>query len=284
MAFWSGEKLERKLPNLIMPYKSGNIDCASYRLSVGEQAFVTSEQLDSTDAEARLVTVLGQPPNHMLRISPGQFAFILTHENIKVPSNSLALISMRAKYKFQGLINVSGFHVDPGWDGKLLFSIYNAGPQPVVVEKEEALFLIVYADLDCDSTKIYDGGSQRQSSIKPGLLANLTSQTFSPQVLKKQLDDVHQQMSDIKLRTGIAAGVAAGLAIFVSIVVAGVALLPSWTGVVVARTLDSAGYEIRQKADQKADQKEEKNIEKTPRSTPSQSGKSKVENIRTESA
>ena len=268
MAFWSGEKLAAQLPTLIEPYRAGNIDCASYRLSVGEQAFVTSEQLDSTEAEARLVTVLGEPPNHMLRISPGQFAFILTHENIQVPSDSLAFISMRAKYKFQGLINVSGFHVDPGWNGKLLFSIYNAGPQSVIVEKEEALFLIVYADLDCDSTKTYDGGSQRQKSIKPSLLANLTSQTFSPQVLKKQLDNVHQQMNDIKLRTGITAGVAAAIAILASILVAFIALLPSWTGVVVARTLDAAGYEIRQKPTPKDDVSDKASISTAP--TPSQ--------------
>jgi len=87
-------------------------------------------------------------------------------------------------------------------------------------------------------------------------------------------------MSDIKLRTGITAGVAAGLAIFASIVVAGVALLPSWTGVVVARTLDSAGYEIRQKADQK----EEKKAEKPIKPSPSQSKESKVESTKTESA
>lgn len=264
MAFWSGEKLAENLPSLIAPYDAKNLDCASYRLSVGEQAFVTSEQLESTNPEAKLVTVLGPPPSHMLRIAPGQFAFILTHEEVEVPSDAIALISMRAKYKFQGLINVSGFHVDPGWRGKLLFSIYNAGPQPVVVEREEALFLIVYSDLDRDSTKIYRGSSLGQKSIKADLLANLTSQAFSPQVLKKQLDIVHELMGDIKTRATIAAGVAAGIAIVLSIIVAGVALLPSWTGVIVARTLDSAGYEIRQKQDPP---KSESSHSKTPSSS-----------------
>ncbi|NUT75045.1 deoxycytidine triphosphate deaminase [Pseudomonas sp. C1C7] len=251
MAFWSGEKLAQHLPSLITPYISSNIDCASYKLSVGEQAFVTSEQLESTEPAAKLVTVLGTAPDNMLRIAPGQFAFILTLENIKVPINALALISMRAKYKFQGLINVSGFHVDPGWDGKLLFSIYNAGPQAVVVEKGEAMFLIVYSDLDRDSNEIYRGGSQGQNSIKPDLLTKLTSQTFSPQVLKRQLDQVHEKLSNLQLRMGITASVATAIGIVLGIIVAGFALLPSWTGVVIARTLDSAGYEIRQKPDAK---------------------------------
>lgn len=251
MAFWSGEKLAQQLPNMITPYSISNLDCASYRLSVGEQAFVTSEQLESTEPAAKLVTVLGAAPDNMLRIAPGQFAFILTLENVKVPTSALALISMRAKYKFQGLINVSGFHVDPGWDGKLLFSIYNAGPQAVVVEKGEPMFLIVYSDLDRDSTQIYKGGSQGQSSIKPELLTKLTSQTFSPQVLKRQLDQVHEKLSNLQLRMGITASVATAIGIVLGILVAGFALLPSWTGVVIARTLDSAGYEIRQKPDAK---------------------------------
>jgi dCTP deaminase len=251
MTFWSGEKLAANLPRLITPYSPQKIDCASYRLSVGKQAFVTSERLSSTEPEARLVTLLGDPPDHMLRISPGQFAFILTHEEVSVPNNALAFISMRAKYKFQGLINVSGFHVDPGWNGKLLFSIYNAGPQPVIIEKEESVFLIVYADLDRDSTAIYQGGSQGQNSIRPNLLAKLTGQVFSPQVLKKQLDAIHEQMGRIEVIWKIATGVATALVAFVGLLVATAALAPSWTGVVIARTLDSAGYEIRQKPEAK---------------------------------
>lgn len=276
MAFWSGEKLAQHLPNLITPYSSSNIDCASYKLSVGEQAFVTSEQLESTEPAAKLVTVLGAAPDNMLRIAPGQFAFILTLENIKVPINALALISMRAKYKFQGLINVSGFHVDPGWDGKLLFSIYNAGPQAVVVEKGEAMFLIVYSDLDRDSNEIYRGGSQGQNSIKPDLLTKLTSQTFSPQVLKRQLDQVHEKQSNLQLRMGITASVATAIGIVLGIIVAGFALLPSWTGVVIARTLDSAGYEIRQKPDAK-ETSEEKPLLYSPRTQNSVEKKSSTE-------
>lgn len=276
MAFWSGEKLAQQLPGLITPYSSPNIDCASYKLSVGEQAFVTSEQLESTEPAAKLVTVLGAAPDNMLRIAPGQFAFILTLENIKVPINAMALISMRAKYKFQGLINVSGFHVDPGWDGKLLFSIYNAGPQAVVVEKGEAMFLIVYSDLDRDSNEIYRGGSQGQNSIKPDLLTKLTSQTFSPQVLKRQLDQVHEKQSNLQLRMGITASVATAIGIVLGIIVAGFALLPSWTGVVIARTLDSAGYEIRQKPDAK-ETSEEKPLLYSPRTQNSVEKKSSTE-------
>ncbi|WEV50113.1 hypothetical protein OZX61_12000 (plasmid) [Acinetobacter sp. ESL0695] len=67
---------------------------------------------------------------------------------MKVPNNALAFISFKAKYKYKGLINVSGFHVDPGWYGKLTFSIYNAGPSDIALEKGDPFALIWYADLD----------------------------------------------------------------------------------------------------------------------------------------
>ena len=253
MAFWSGEKLSVELPTLISPYKPKNLDCASYRLSVGEQAFVTSDKLSSDAPEAELVTFLGAPPKNLLRIAPGQFAFLLTEEVVEVPATAMALISMRAKYKFKGLINVSGFHVDPGWHGKLLFSVYNAGPAPILIEKGEALFLIVYSDLDRTTAAphLYDGKAQGQSAIKTELLSGLNSQVFSPQILQKKLDAAYDKMSNIDRNTSIAFGIASGLLAITSLLVATVALLPSWVGVVTARTLDAAGYEIRQKPEPK---------------------------------
>jgi hypothetical protein len=40
----------------------------------------------------------------------------------------MAFISMRTAFKFKGLVNISGFHVDPGYKGKLIFAVFNASP------------------------------------------------------------------------------------------------------------------------------------------------------------
>ncbi|MDZ4819839.1 MAG: hypothetical protein SGJ20_12790 [Planctomycetota bacterium] len=78
----------------------------------------------------------------------GQFGFLLTEESVTVPATTMAFISIRAKYKFRGLVNVSGFHVDPAYKGRLIFAIFNAGPGPVHLSRGEECFLIWYADLD----------------------------------------------------------------------------------------------------------------------------------------
>jgi len=64
---------------------------------------------------------------------------------------------MRAGTKFRGLINVSGFHVDPGYKGKLLFAVFNAGPISVHLKQGDPCFLIWYADLNDKSQKVKSG-------------------------------------------------------------------------------------------------------------------------------
>ena len=244
MAFWSGEELARHLPELIDGFNEKNLDCASYRLSVGDQVFATSDKFASSSPSAALVSVLKGPPDNLLRIRPGQFAFLMTLESVRVPDDALALISIRAGYKFKGLINVSGFHVDPGWQGKLLFSVYNAGPAEVIVERGEPMFLIVYADLDRVSAKTYNGASQGQVDIKASLLTNMTEQVFSPLMLQRHLVELDKKMSLINAVTTAFVTVLALLFAMFAILVT---IAPGWFGVTLAKTLESAGYEMRQK-------------------------------------
>lgn len=255
MAFWSGEELAEHLPGLIDVFNPKNLDCASYRLSVGDQVFATSDKFASSAPSAALVSVLEDPPNNLLRIRPGQFAFLMTLESVRVPSNALALISIRAGYKFKGLINVSGFHVDPGWEGKLLFSVYNAGPAEVIVERGEPMFLIVYADLDRASAKTYNGGSKGQVDIKASLLTNMTEQVFSPLMLQRHLVELEKRTNEIdtkldKSMSTVNAAITA-LIVIVTLLIAVFTLFatiaPGWFGVTLAKTLETAGYEIRQK-------------------------------------
>ena len=43
-------------------------------------------------------------------------AMLITEEQVNVPLDAMAFISMKAGKKLGGLINISGFHVDPGFN------------------------------------------------------------------------------------------------------------------------------------------------------------------------
>lgn len=158
------------------------IDCNSIRLSIGEEIFVTPHVDQVNEVTKRRLS-----PSEAFQIPPQQFAFLLTEEQINVPQDAMAFISMRATYKMQGLINVSGFHVDPGWRGKLTFAVYNAGPSSVHLERGMGLFLIWYADLNEASEKFKQ--KPGSNTIEPKTIIHLTAATDSLYAVNQRLLD-----------------------------------------------------------------------------------------------
>lgn len=130
MAFWSGAKLKTELPrrSLVTDYDQARVDCAAYTLRMGRQYYVSaSEDTSPTNKIEKL------KDGECAAIPAGQFAFLLTEEIVTVPPGVIAFISMKSEFKFRGLVNVSGFHVDPGFSGPLKFAVFNAGPSTICV-------------------------------------------------------------------------------------------------------------------------------------------------------
>lgn len=141
-AFWSGEKLLEN-SNLIEPFKESLIDCNAYRLRMGNRYYRTA---DNEEGVQQKKTKLAE--GEAFIIPAGQFAYLLSKEIVTVPHDSMAFISMSTRIKFQGLINVSGFHVDPGYKGQLVFAVFNASPSPVQICENDDIFKIWYCGLD----------------------------------------------------------------------------------------------------------------------------------------
>jgi len=120
MTFWSGEKLAANR-SVVDPFDQDQIDCNAYTLRMGGAYYRTGER--ETGYEQKKTTLAD---GEAFLIPAGQFAFLLSKETVRIPLDTMAFISMRTGIKFQGLINVSGFHVDPGYEGKLIYAVYNA--------------------------------------------------------------------------------------------------------------------------------------------------------------
>jgi dCTP deaminase len=142
--FWGNIELRRRLPSIISDYEEARLDRGTYKLRIGPEVYVSPTGVGSDQKnKTKLKLDLGRD----FVIPAGQFAFLLTEETVTVPEDALAFISVRAKYKFRGLVNVSGFHVDPGFTGRLVFSVFNAGPGEVHLERCEECFHIWFADV-----------------------------------------------------------------------------------------------------------------------------------------
>jgi dCTP deaminase len=192
--FWSGETLLRELPDLINPFLPDNVDCAAYTLTIGHEIYV-SPSVETDDPKSKTIYRLND--GEAFAIPPGQFAFLLTEEIVEVPSYALAFISIKAKIKFRGLVNVSGFHVDPGFKGPLIFSVFNAGPATIHLKQGQPCFLIWYANLDCES-KLVKGGSisSIQNGIDPQLINNISGELQSFESLSKKIKEVEKKLDE----------------------------------------------------------------------------------------
>lgn len=171
------------------PFELDNecLQAASYNLKMGGEVYVTPVR----DTDARSVQTL--TPNQAFVIPAGQFAFLLTYEAVNVPKNAIALLALRSfELKFRGLINVSGFHVDPGYSGRLIFAVYNAGPGPVHIREGQVLFEIFFADLDQETNKGYLGGSKNKPilRIEPRFIQSLSGEFQTLKGLDNRIDEV----------------------------------------------------------------------------------------------
>lgn len=189
--FWSGETLGERLEGLIDPFVPERVDCAAYTLSIGPEVYVSPN--DQT-ADPTTVTVRKLDEGDGFTVPPGQFAFLITEEIVSVPPDALAFISIRAKVKFRGLVNVSGFHVDPGFRGQLTFAVFNAGPVPIHLKRGQAIFLIWYASLDGETAFKKDGRVHR--GLDPELITAVAGELQSFAGLSKKIKDVDKALGD----------------------------------------------------------------------------------------
>jgi dCTP deaminase len=191
MAFWSGETLKLRLPKLVTGYDADRIDCNAYTLRVGEQYFVTPSD---EDRDIRTRTRAELKPEQSFTIPPGQFALVLTEEEVTVPRDAMAFISMKATVKMNGIVNVSGFHVDPGYKGKLTFALFNAGPAIVRFHRGQSCFLIWYASLD-HTTAIHKRGGA-ESGIPIRFVNNFSDRLVSLSGLSDRLDAIEEKFNE----------------------------------------------------------------------------------------
>jgi dCTP deaminase len=129
--------------------------------------------------------------NESVTIEPGDFALMLTEERLSLPTTHMGMITLRLRYKALGLINVSGFHVDPGYTGHLIFAVYNAGPRPVTVRRGDPLFKIIFNKMDGEESPPTEKGYE---SIPADLMTSLQGPPVSAHALKQEVETLKEKV------------------------------------------------------------------------------------------
>lgn len=191
MPFWSSQHLERELKRLVGHDDTSLVDCNAITMRVGGEVYITPG-LEQPAPNSHTKRILGA--SEPIAIPPGQFAFLLTEEVVTIPPEVMGFISIKATFKSKGLVNVSGFHVDPGWTGALIFAVFNAGPATIHLQRGMPLFLLWIADLDEASQKRKQGSGP--VGIPPVMINNITGVVDSVYALERRLKDEFKGLRD----------------------------------------------------------------------------------------
>lgn len=196
MTFWGKNTFiaRNSINKIVDPFDASKIVDSAYELSLGSEYFTTGEIPIALNIIQK---------KQKIEIKPGQFAMMICEEKIFMPKGVIGFISIKTKIKFRGLVNVSGFHVDPGFEGHLKFAVYNAGSRSIVLKQGDPVFLLWLADMN-------DSSSCRDVSPGDGILAedimNLQGQIASPAELNERLEK-------LEFRFHVFVGVASAVAV-----------------------------------------------------------------------
>jgi dCTP deaminase len=178
MAFLGGVRIEAEKDRLFEPgdCDETHIQQSSYDLRLGEEYYVSGRKSPEKLSAKK----------QYLSLAPGQFAILTCHERLKLPHNILGLITLRNTFKMQGLVNVSGFHVDPMFIGRLVFAVQNIGPNDIRLKWKDPTFTIFFADVEEGKPKI----RRPRLGIELEDIQRLGGNSITLSKLKKDIDTI----------------------------------------------------------------------------------------------
>lgn len=139
--FLARDKILELIENGLLIGKEYCSDCvrqASYDLRLGKEYYIVGQKTPEKLSDR----------SPYLSLAPGEFAILTCFEEVKIPANYMAFIALRSTFKFQGLVNISGFHVDPTYEGTLLFAVQNVSSIDIRLKFKERTFTIFFAELN----------------------------------------------------------------------------------------------------------------------------------------
>lgn len=197
MAFWGrarwlseSKKGYGKCP--VLPWEIDKLEAAGYRLSIGREYFVNGSGSSS---------VVRIEEGEGFVIEPGQFAFILTQEKVYISNSAIGFISIRASTKFRGLVNVSGFQVNPGFSGNLIFAVFNAGPRHINLRRGDEVFSLWIADLDATVDETHEEHGKipnNLDSIPSDEINKIAGKALTAYQLSDRLEKVEKRLDNLQ--------------------------------------------------------------------------------------
>ena len=140
----------------IEPFSESLVQPASYDLRVGPQAASASDKRMTNLAAAGFV-----------RIRPGDFVIVATHERLRLDSWHTARFGLTSAYARRGLIATLGAQIDPGFQGRLVVGLTNLSAKPISLPYKDLFLTVEFHRLEQSAAAPYAGPYQGREELAP---------------------------------------------------------------------------------------------------------------------
>lgn len=174
-------------------FQQSSLEASSYDVRVGYKGILGGEGIE---IDLRRDT---------MELAPGAYGGVISSEKFNLPENICARIGSKRALSYDGVILLTGTTVDPGYQGHLLFGLYNASQRRVIIRSGRKLCNIVFERLSKAPDKLV--------SSDPNLLAGSFPDAFVDRIANmevlpwmqisdrvKQIEQITKDILDLKAR------------------------------------------------------------------------------------
>ncbi|MGH7643574.1 MAG: dCTP deaminase [Candidatus Dormibacteria bacterium] len=138
-----------------------------------------------------------------LVVRPGELVYVLSEERLKLPPNMKAELSPKRRISHLGIMVLGGFCVDPGYEGHLVFGLYNLATMPFPLQVGHKIIAAQFYRLgpaevppDLKSPPINDFPDDLVQLMQAYEPATLTGVQQSVQRLESTVEELRRQLQD----------------------------------------------------------------------------------------
>jgi dCTP deaminase len=174
-------------------FHATSLEPSSYDIRVGRKGIIGGQGVELD---------LSQSP---MELEPGAYGGVVSYERLHLPSNVCARIGSKRALSYDGVILLTGSLVDPGYEGHLLFGLYNASQRRVLIRSGRKICNIVFERLSDSPERQAPSDPNLQNGAFPDAfvdrMANmdvLPWMQISERV--KQIETITKDILDLKAR------------------------------------------------------------------------------------
>lgn len=172
-------------------FVQSSLDASSYDISVGGLGLLGGDGREIDLAK------------ESLELGPGAYGGIISHEKLTLPADVHARIGSKRAMSYDGVILLTGSIVDPGYQGHLLFGLYNASQRRVIIRSKRKICNIVFERLSRSAEKIGSSDPDLEKGEFPALFVDkMTNMEVLPwmQISErvKQIESITSDILDLK--------------------------------------------------------------------------------------